>query len=85
MPLDTDSTKPILFVHDILRGLYYCPSIYLPTYPPPIGELAVLKIVYAYTQSILIVDHFLNLAVARVFTDNEFDNISPHYNVDSLL
>ena len=85
MPLDTNSTKPISFVHGVLKSLYYRPSIYLPTYPPPVGELVVLEIVYIYAQSVLVVDHFLNPAIARVFTDNKFDDISPRYDMDDLL
>ena len=85
MPLDTDPTKPISFVHGVLEGLHYRPPIHLPTYPPPVGELAVLEIVYTYTQFVLVVDHFLNPAVARVFTDNKFDDISPRYDMDGLL
>ena len=84
IPLDTDLTKPISFVYGVLGGLYYRLSIYLPTYSPPVGELAVLEIVYAHAQSVLVVDHFLNLAVARIFTDNEFNDMSPRHNVDGL-
>ena len=84
MPLDTNPTKPISFVYDVLEGLHHRPPIYPPTCPPPVSELAILEIVYAHTQSMLVVDHFLNPAVARVFTNNEFDDISPRYNMDGL-
>ena len=84
IPLDTNPTKPISFVYSVLEGLYYCPPIHLPTCPPLVGKLAVLEIVCVYAQSVLVVDHFLNPVVARVFTDDEFDDMSPRYDVDSL-
>ena len=85
MLLDTNPTKPISFVYGVLEGLYYRPPIYLSICPPLVGELAVLEIVYTYAQSVLVVDHFLNSVVARVFTDDEFDDMSPRHDVDSLL